>query len=279
MAGKEEEENEEDYADFFIEHNQHVKGGPALAAALAAVEEDSDEVQEDITASICARLEKMRLSKPTIFGKSLGITLHFWSGPDPELAFQFATDLQTATTTLLAPYYRGTSVRPLRVSWDIAQTEDESGVPDTWLQDEGRIAVILVVGGIDGVIIGFHSERFSFRGGDYSADSEADPSIMHVGSKRIPWRSVLESKRLRTDDGSSTDSADTDAPNSDIMRIVPDAGHSVWSNRTHLADTTCYFERNDTSGAVTRARVSVSIHTARIREQLNAMLASPEEFA
>lgn len=169
------------------------------------------------------------------------------------------------------------------------EPEFASTTPNGWIPTRGRVNVLAVLYAQAPVIVGLLSERYDLDDDSAltsNAISDVDDEVrtaFNGNGKRIRWIdgaigvSALKRSRVHADpEDASSDGkreADIDAEMTVAMTGISTPGvSSEWTTRINSSTVVCGFERDDETGRVMQARVALGLHTAALRDELQAAL-------
>ncbi len=269
--------------------------------------DDEDFDTAALADSILDDMQRLNIGVPQLEDVIMGLVVNFWQvAPNGTVMFLLETSEIVIPGETLRSFCTETRLAPMRIKIpikhdgeeDVATAEEEEGdygarvveIDDDddvegdvchgdWIPERGYVNVLLAMYGQAPVIAGLLSEGF---------DLSTSPQTMSYGDetlesfnnhgKRIVWLDSAEGsvKRARGANGDAPgQSQDSGAavPEDGMSGFAAD-GNQEWTNKTNRHDVVCSFEREAETGVLKQVRLALSLHAPRLRDELQAILAT-----
>jgi hypothetical protein len=271
--------------------------------------------EEDMAASIAQDMERLNIGVRPLESIMMGVVVSFWSVEPTfilqtdEVCISTETMLKLCTEPRLTPFCLRIGAEDATADGDndnddvvaredsgssdsdnLAADEDDAAeaeaVPNQWIPECGYVNVLGVLYSQAPIIVGLHTEYYDIRASTaaHEVDERLLDEVFNNHGKRIRWLSGAResaSKRSRGEDGEPVDLDESAAgPTSGSMSLLTGfAGEDSdeWTNRTNHGDVVCSFERERDSGKFKEVRLALSLHSPRMRAELQELLAQSRD--
>jgi hypothetical protein len=267
----------------------------------------------DVADMISRDMERLNIGVRPLESVMMGVVVSFWSSEPrfnlqtDEVCISTETMRNLCTEPRLTPFCvrivtedgddneagepvishdEGVTVAdPAALAYDDSELA-EPAPPKQWIPEYGYVNVLAVLYSQAPIIVGLHTEYYDVRAN--AAEHEVDPrfldEVFNNKGKRIRWLSGAKAsatKRSRGEDGEPVDSAESAAGSGSgpmgILTGFAGDGSDEWTNRTNHGDVICSFERERASGKLKEVRLGLSLHSPRMRAELQDLLAQSRD--